>query len=97
MTDTTPNKKPTTENKTTQASAQPNNETPKKTQTKRTKDQIIASYDTKISYHQACISKLQEKKEKTINPSFRSELNQVMKEARNKGLNIEEIKRRLLS
>ena len=63
----------------------------------RTKEQIIAEFDSKIAYHEKCIESLKAKKEEVLNPPVtpKQQLKAVLAKAEENGLSPEEIAKKL--
>ena len=60
---------------------------------RRTKDEIVASIDSKIAYHQDCIKKLEEKKSKILTP--KTDARQIAKLIKASGLTVDEVAEKL--
>lgn len=63
----------------------------------RTKEQIIAEFDSKIAYHEKCIESLKAKKEEVLNPPVtpKQQLKAIFAQAEERGLTPEEIAEKL--
>lgn len=60
---------------------------------RRTKDEIVASIDSKIAYHQDCIKKLEEKKSKILTP--KTDARKIAKLIKESGLTMDEVAEKL--
>ena len=66
--------------------------------TRRSKEELIAEVDKKVSYYKERISKLEEKKERLLNPPVRKKTltsKKIIDAAKANGLSIEEIAAKL--
>ena len=63
----------------------------------RTKEQIIAEFDSKIAYHEKCIASLKAKKEEVLNPPVtpKQQLKAVLAKAEEQGITPEQIAKKL--
>ena len=69
-----------------------------KKRTRRSKEELIADVDKKISYYKERITKLEEKKERLLNPPVRKKTltsKKIIDAAKANGLSIEEIAAKL--
>ena len=63
----------------------------------RTKEQIVAEFDSKIAYHEKCIESLKTKKEEFLNPPVtpKQQLKAIFAKAEEQGLSPEDIAKKL--
>lgn len=63
----------------------------------RTKEQIVAEFDSKIAYHEKCIESLKAKKEEFLNPPVtpKQQLKAIFAKAEEQGLSPEDIAKKL--
>ena len=69
-----------------------------KKRVRRSKEEIVQAIDKKIAYHKECISALEEKKEKTLNPKARKKAlspKKIIDLAKAEGMTIEDIAQKL--
>lgn len=69
-----------------------------KKRTRRSKEELVADVDKKLAYYKERISKLEEKKERLLNPPVRKKSltsKKIIEAAKANGLSIEEIAAKL--